>query len=131
LKQPTAQLPPASHAEAKRFLIFIKVFFGLWEAQANHEAGVMVARRDPGGMVTVPARPYVVIPAALRSRCGLRAGDNVLLAASPGEDMLTALAVGLILLCAGLLAHTGLGRRRLAAWDADWQVTEPQWTKGR
>ena len=54
------------------------------------EAGVMVARRDPGGMVTVPARPYIVIPAALRSRCGLRAGDHVLLAASPGEDKLTA-----------------------------------------
>ncbi len=54
------------------------------------EAGVMIARRDPGGMVTVPARPYIVIPAALRSRCGLRAGDNVLLAASPGEDMLAA-----------------------------------------
>ena len=30
------------------------------------EVGVMTARRDPGGMVTVPARPYVVIPAALR-----------------------------------------------------------------
>ena len=28
------------------------------------EAGVMIARRDPGGMVTVPSRPYVVIPAA-------------------------------------------------------------------
>lgn len=30
--------------------------------------GVVVARRNPGGMVTVPARPYVVIPAALRRR---------------------------------------------------------------
>ena len=28
------------------------------------EAGVMIARRDPGGIVTVPSRPYVVIPAA-------------------------------------------------------------------
>jgi hypothetical protein len=45
--------------------------------------------------------------------------------------MLTPLAVGFVLLCAGLLAHTVLGRRRLAAWDVDWQVTEPQWTKGR
>ena len=45
--------------------------------------------------------------------------------------MLTPLAVGFIVLCAGLLAHAVLGRRRLAAWDADWQVTEPQWTKGR
>jgi hypothetical protein len=31
-----------------------------------------------------------VIPAALRRRCGLRAGDHVLLAASPGQDMLAA-----------------------------------------
>ena len=52
------------------------------------EAGVVVARRDPGGMVTVPARPCVVIPAALRHRCGVRAGDRVLLAALPGEDAL-------------------------------------------
>jgi hypothetical protein len=34
------------------------------------DAGVMVARRDPGGVVTVPARPYILIPAALRRRCG-------------------------------------------------------------
>ena len=48
------------------------------------DAGVMVARRDPGGMVTVPARPHIVIPAALRRRCGLRAGDRVLLARRGG-----------------------------------------------
>ena len=48
-------------------------------------------RRDgrpprPGGMVTVPPRPYVLIPAALRRRCGLLAGDPVLLAAPrPGH----------------------------------------------
>ena len=54
------------------------------------EAGVMIARRDPGGMVTVPSRPYVVIPAPLRRRCGLRAGGHVLLAASPGQDTLVA-----------------------------------------
>ncbi len=52
------------------------------------EAGVVVARRDPGGMVTVPTRPCVVIPAALRHRCGLHAGDRVLLAALPREDAL-------------------------------------------
>ena len=54
------------------------------------DAGVMIARRDPGGMVTVPARSYIVIPAALRSRCGLRAGDHVLLAAVTREDVLAA-----------------------------------------
>jgi hypothetical protein len=30
------------------------------------DAGVLIARHDPGGLVTVPARPYIVIPAALR-----------------------------------------------------------------
>jgi len=44
--------------------------------------------------------------------------------------MFAPLAVGFILLCAGLLVHAVLGRRRLAAWDTDWQATEPQWTKG-
>ena len=43
----------------------------------------------------------------------------------------TPLAVGFTLRCAGLLVHAVLGRRRLAAWDTDWQATEPQWTKGR
>src|SRR5690242_17411043 len=76
------------------------------------EAGVMVARRDPGGMVTVPARPYVVIPAALRSRCGLRAGDHVLLAASPGEDKLAAYSFAVV--DQAMRAHalvSGEGRR--------------------
>jgi hypothetical protein len=45
--------------------------------------------------------------------------------------MVTPLAVGLVLLCLGLLVHVVLGRRRMAAWDTDWQVTEPHWTKGR
>jgi hypothetical protein len=53
-------------------------------------AGVVIACRDPGGMVTVPARPCIAIPAALRRRCGLRAGDLVLLAAVPGKGTLAA-----------------------------------------
>jgi len=60
------------------------------------DAGVMIARRDPGGMVTVAARPYVVIPAALRRRCGLRAGDHVLLAASPDQDTLAAYSFAVV-----------------------------------
>jgi hypothetical protein len=60
------------------------------------EAGVMIARRDPSGMVTVPSRPYVVIPAPLRRRCGLRAGDHVLLAASPGQDTLAAYSFAVV-----------------------------------
>jgi bifunctional DNA-binding transcriptional regulator/antitoxin component of YhaV-PrlF toxin-antitoxin module len=60
------------------------------------DTGIVVARRDPGGMVTVPARPYVVIPATLRRRCGMRAGDRVLLAALAGEDALAAYPLPLV-----------------------------------
>ena len=58
--------------------------------------GVLTARRDPGGMVTVPARACLAIPAVLRRRCGLRAGDRVLLAAVPGQDMLAAYSFAVV-----------------------------------
>jgi hypothetical protein len=58
--------------------------------------GVVTARRDPGGMVTVPARACLAIPAVLRRRCGLRAGDRVLLAAVPGQDMLAAYSFAVV-----------------------------------
>jgi hypothetical protein len=45
--------------------------------------------------------------------------------------VLACLALGLIALCAGLLAHNLVDRRRLAAWGADWRATEPQWTGRR
>ena len=60
------------------------------------DAGVMIARRDAGGMITVSARPYLMIPAALRRRCGLRAGDYVLLAAMPGQDLLAAYSFAVV-----------------------------------
>lgn len=60
------------------------------------EAGVVTARRDPGGMVTLPASTYITIPAPLRRRCGLEAGDQVLLAALPGQDVLTAYSLAVV-----------------------------------
>ena len=71
-------------------------------------AGVMVARRDPHGMVTVPARPHIVIPAALRHRCGLRTGNQVLLAALPGEDTLAAYSFAVV--DQAIRAHGGFPR---------------------
>ena len=59
-------------------------------------AGVVIARRDPGGMVTLPGRAYIAIPAALRRRCGLRPGDRVLLAAVPGDDLLAAYSFAVV-----------------------------------
>ncbi|MHB1593874.1 MAG: AbrB/MazE/SpoVT family DNA-binding domain-containing protein [Streptosporangiaceae bacterium] len=60
------------------------------------EAGVVTARRDPGGMITLPGRAYITIPAALRRRCGLRPGDRVLLVAAPGNDTLTAYSLAMV-----------------------------------
>ena len=59
-------------------------------------AGVVIARRDPGGIVTMPAKPYIVIPAALRRRCGLRPGDRVLLAVFPARDALAAYSFAVV-----------------------------------
>jgi bifunctional DNA-binding transcriptional regulator/antitoxin component of YhaV-PrlF toxin-antitoxin module len=59
-------------------------------------AGVIIARRDPHGLVTMPAKPYIAIPAALRRRCGLRPGDRVLLAVLPGEDALAAYSFAVV-----------------------------------
>ncbi len=60
------------------------------------EAGVVTARRDPGGMIAMTAKPYIVVPAALRRRCGLRPGDRVLLAAVPADDTLTACSFAVV-----------------------------------
>ena len=43
--------------------------------------------------------------------------------------MFAPIILGLVLLCAGQLAHCLLQRQRLAAWDAEWQAIEPQWSR--
>jgi len=77
------------------------------------DAGVVFARRDPAGMVTMPAKPYLVIPAMLRRRCGLRPGDRVLLAVFPDRDALAAYSFAVV--DQALRAHApvpgGEGRR--------------------
>jgi hypothetical protein len=70
------------------------------------DAGVVTARRDPGGMVTMPSRAYIAIPAALRRRCGLRPGDRVLLAAASSADTLTAYSLAVV--HQAIRAHSGL-----------------------
>ena len=60
------------------------------------DADVVTARRDPAGMITLPARAYIAIPAALRRRCSLRLGDRVLLAADSSAGTLTAYCLGVV-----------------------------------
>jgi hypothetical protein len=81
-------------------------------APAGTKAGstVQVWADGSGRLTHVPLRPGDV------------AGE-IALAAS-----LTTVAVAVVLAVAGLLARWVLDRRRLAAWDARWKATGPQWT---
>ena len=36
--------------------------------------------------------------------------------------------VAMVLALAGILARWSLDKRRMDAWDADWQATGPRWT---
>lgn len=45
--------------------------------------------------------------------------------------LLAVVAVGLVLVGAGLAGHRLIERRRLAAWDLNWSATGPQWTGRR
>ena len=77
------------------------------------EAGVVTARRDPGGMVTIPRRGYIAIPAALRLRCGLEPGDRVLVAAAPADETLTAYSLAVVheaILARGVFPHAQGGQ---------------------
>jgi hypothetical protein len=49
-------------------------------------------------------------------------GEQAVLASGVAVVVLTVLLLG-----AGLLARRVLDARRLAAWDAEWRVTEPRW----
>ncbi|MBB5157397.1 hypothetical protein [Saccharopolyspora phatthalungensis] len=49
---------------------------------------VIVVRRDPHGPFCLGHKPYLVLPAPVRDRCQIRAGDQVLLAADPQRDVL-------------------------------------------
>jgi AbrB family looped-hinge helix DNA binding protein len=60
------------------------------------DAGAVTAHRDPGGMVTIPRRGYIAIPAPLRLRCGLKPGDRVLLAGAPADETLTAYSLAVV-----------------------------------
>ena len=58
---------------------------------------MVVIRRDPSGLVTMPPRSLASpIPAALRHRCGLLPGNPVLLTAVPAEDTLTAYSLAVV-----------------------------------
>lgn len=50
--------------------------------------GAVVVHPHPAGVFVVPPRPYLVLHALVRRRCGIHAGDRLLLAADPGHGVL-------------------------------------------
>jgi antitoxin component of MazEF toxin-antitoxin module len=50
-------------------------------------AGAIIMHASPAGLLQVPPRPAIIIPAHARRRCGLKPGDHVLLAAAPGHAL--------------------------------------------
>ena len=69
------------------------------------------------------------------NQAGRLTGPPLQPAQARGQAVLAAilapLVPGMIVLCAGQLARVALDRRRLAAWDAQWRATGPQWTRQR
>jgi hypothetical protein len=52
-------------------------------------AGSVVVHRHPSGVFTMPTKPdVVVLPAPVRKRSGMRAGEQVLIAADPNHDVM-------------------------------------------
>jgi hypothetical protein len=43
--------------------------------------------------------------------------------------MFAVVALAALLAGAATIARRVLGRRRMAAWDADWRLTEPGWVR--
>jgi hypothetical protein len=88
---------------------------GMIPAPAAAPAGgtVMVWVDEAGRLTLPPLRPSLI------------RGQAVLAGA------FAAVVLAMIVVCAGLLVHVALDRRRLAAWDAKWRATGPQWTRQR
>ena len=104
---------------------------GAWQAQAKWRA---LDGREVTGEVPVPSS--TVVGGKLRVSTSPRTGD---VTSAPLTDAQVAnqttsaeaagvIAVGTVLAVVGAGTFWTLNRRRMAAWDADWQATEPRWT---
>jgi ABC-type Fe3+ transport system permease subunit len=55
-------------------------------------------------------------------------GDSQVASLAHLGEIAGAAAVALLLALVGIVARRSLDKRRMAAWDADWQSTGPRWT---
>jgi len=94
-----------------------------WGARTGTVAAPPGARAGSTVLVWVDASGHLATAPPLRLA---QVNEQAVLAAAAAV-----VALGYLLSSAGLLAYGLLGRRRLAAWDADWRATEPRWTRRR
>ncbi len=104
----------------------------------GYEPSVAAMWTAPNGTVRtgmVPAPPIARAGAKVRvwvDAAGRQTGQPLQLSQVRGQTVLAAifapLILGMVLLCAGQLAHYLLQRQRLTAWDVEWRTVEPQWS---
>jgi len=76
-------------------------------------ATVTVWTDSSGGLVDPPLQPGQMADQADLAAAGAVAG------------------IGILYLCETVIVRQVLNRRRMAAWDADWALTEPMWNRQR
>jgi hypothetical protein len=54
---------------------------------------------------------------------------GVVASRAAATTVLAPATLAFLLLSTAILAHRALDRWRLAAWEADWSITEPRWTR--
>jgi len=91
--------------------------------------------RHTGLVPASPGTPPGVTVMVWVDAAGQQTGPPLQLSQVRSQAALTAalapVVLAMIVLYAGQIAHYLLGRRRLAAWEAEWRAIGPQWTRQR
>jgi hypothetical protein len=101
-----------------------------WQAQARWQApdGQVVTQEVPVSSGTAVGEKLQVWTDRTGDLSTAPLLDSQVADQAPMGDALGAAASAAVLTVAGALALRALNKRRMAAWDADWQATGPHWT---
>jgi len=101
-----------------------------WQAQARWTApdGRVVTQEVPVPSDTVAGGKLQVWTDRTGDLSSAPLLDSQVADQTATGQALGAIAAAVVLTVAGALALRALNKRRMAAWDADWQATGPRWT---
>jgi len=102
----------------------------IWQAQARWQApdGRVVTQEVPVPSETVAGGKVQVWTDRTGGLSSAPLLDSQVADQTTTGQALGAVAAAAFLTVAGALALRALNKRRMAAWDADWQATGPRWT---